>query len=462
MKKMAGLALVLALSGCAVGPDYTAPSSVKPSAFLRGSGVEEGAPVAAWWTGLGDARLDALVAQGLAQAPQIAIAQARVMQARSGLSNARAALLPAIGTSATYLHADLPGGAMAGLDNFYNLGFDAQWEVDLWGGKRRGVEQARAQAGAALAQKSDAEVALAAEIVRAYVGLRAREASVTLLAERCGIEAQQAGLVEQRVAAGTLPRQLAEQARAAVEKCRAELVAVKADAAGLRDALAVLTGQAPGALDSLATGAVPLPPRQVAVGDPARLIENRPDIRAAERAYAAATAGVGVAKARRFPTLSLTGVLGMGGAGLGDVVDPSTFVTLAAPMLRWNFLDFGRVSAGIRNARAGRDLALAQYQGAVLAGLQDAESALGRFGAARATYAAAQSAAGHAGEIARLQVMRAGAGTLAQGDALEARKAAINAQLAQTNDAASLTLSYVALSKALGLGWGLGSARSIG
>jgi NodT family efflux transporter outer membrane factor (OMF) lipoprotein len=284
MKKMAGLALVLALSGCAVGPDYTAPSSVKPSAFLRGVNVTGEAPVATWWTGLGDAQLDALVAQGLAQAPQIAVAQARVMQARSGLANARAALLPSIGTTAAYLHADLPNTSISGLDNFYNLGFDAQWEVDLWGGKRRGVEQARAQADAVLAQKSDAEVALAAEIVRTYVGLRAREASLTLLTERCGIEVQQAALVEQRFSAGTQPRQSVEQARATVEKCRAELAAVKADAAGLRDALAVLTGQAPGALDGLATGAVPLPPRQVAVGDPARLIENRPDSRAAERA----------------------------------------------------------------------------------------------------------------------------------------------------------------------------------
>ncbi len=459
MKKMALVALVMALSGCAVGPDYTAPSAAKPAAFVRAQEVGSEAPVAAWWTGLGDAQLDALVARGLANAPQIAVAQARVKQARSGLANARAALLPAIGATGAYLHADLPNTPIAGLDNFYNLGFDAQWEVDLWGGKRRGLEQSRAQLAAVEAQQADAEVALAAEIARAYVSLRAREASLGLLTERCAIEGQQAGLVQQRFAAGTQARQSVEQARASAEKCRAELGAVKVDAAALRDALAVLTGQAPGALDGLAPGAVPLPPRVVQVGDPAAMIEHRPDIRAAERAYAAATAGVGMAKARRFPTLSLTGILGLGGTGIGDAVDPSTFVSLAAPMLRWNLLDFGRVSAGINNAKAGRELALAQYQGAVLSALQDAESALGRFGAARGTFAASSAASGHAGEVARLQGLRAKAGTIAEGDALEARKGALNARLAEINDRAGLTLSYVALSKALGLGWGTGSVK---
>lgn len=447
------VAAALALSACSVGPDYARPRAVAPADhFLRGDGLAD-APAAQWWAGLGDPRLTGLIEQGLTNAPQIAAAQARVRQARAGLSNARAAQRPTLGTNAAYLHADLPGTGLGGLNDFFNTGFDAQWEIDIWGSKRRGVEQSRAQLGAAEAQRGDAEVALAAEIARTYVTLRAREASRALLAERHGVEAEQARIAGQRLAAGTNVRQTLESARATLSQTEGEMAMVEADIAALRDALAVLTGQAPGALDGLGAGPVPLPPAQVALGDPAAMLARRPDVRAADRAYAAATAGIGMAIANRYPTISMMGVVGLGGTKAGDAIDPSSFASLIAPTLRWSFPDMSRVEAGVKSARAGRDVALAQYQGAVLSALQDAESALGRFGAARIGWARSGAAAGHAAEIERLQTMRAHAGTLAQADVLDARRQRINARLAEANDRASLTLAYVALSKALGLGW---------
>jgi outer membrane protein TolC len=147
------------------------------------------------------------------------------------------------------------------------------------------------------------------------------------------------------------------------------------------------------------------------------------------------------------------GIVGLGGTGIADAVDPSTFVSLIAPTLRWNGLNFGRTRAGMEAAAAGQDLALARYQGAVLAALQDAQSALARFGAARKGWGSASLASAHAGQIRELQMLRADAGTIARSDALESGRALLNARLAQTNARAALTLSYVSLSKALGLGW---------
>jgi NodT family efflux transporter outer membrane factor (OMF) lipoprotein len=450
------LGACVALSACSVGPDYAPPKAATPAAAFTGDANPQ-APSAAWWQDLGDAQLSALIAQGLRDAPQIAVAQARLRQARAGLASSRAAQRPAIGVTAAYLHADLPGTPLSNFNEFYNLGFDAQWEVDLWGGKKRGVEQARALAQGALAEQADAQVALAAEIARNYVTLRAREVSFALVAERHLIEVKHADFAQQRFAAGTLNRQAVEAARATAENSEAEMAALEADQSALHDALAVLTGRVPGvadwgALDNTA-GIIPLPPAEVKVGDPAAMLVRRPDIRAADRAYAAATAGVGVAKARQFPTLSLMGIVGLGGTGIADAVDPSTFVSLIAPTLRWNGLNFGRTRAGMEAAAAGQDLALARYQGAVLAALQDAQSALARFGAARKGWGSASLASAHAGQIRELQMLRADAGTIARSDALESGRALLNARLAQTNARAALTLSYVSLSKALGLGW---------
>jgi outer membrane protein TolC len=160
---------------------------------------------------------------------------------------------------------------------------------------------------------------------------------------------------------------------------------LKAQAEVALNQLAVLTGRAPGDLDADLAQAAPLPvvPAQVAVGDPATLIAHRPDIRVAERALAASTAQVGVAKAKMFPSISFMGILGLGGTSPDDMIDPSKLLTLAMPQVKWSALNWGRTQAGIRQSKAERDMSEAQYRRAVLGALEDAESSLSRFGSAR-------------------------------------------------------------------------------
>lgn len=453
---LAGLVGAVALAGCAAGPDYAPPVVEAAPAFRRAGEADTVAPAARWWEGFGDHQLSALIERGLREAPTVAAAEARVRQARAGLAASRAGLLPAVNASALYLRGDLPEAALGGSSgaiDLFNVGFDAQWEADLWGGKRRGVERARAAAGEAAARLADAQVSLSAEIARTYVELRAREAGLALLGRRATAEARLIEIAGQRLAGGTATRQDLAIAREQAERTAIDEAAATAETAALRDALAVLTGTVPGTLDTLAKGAVPLPPAQVSVGDPAALLARRPDVVAAERRLAAATAGIGVEQARRFPSVSLLGLIGIGGSSAGDLLDTSQISAIGLPRLSWSFLDFGRTAAAVRGAEAGRDAGLAEYRASVFAALQDAEAALARFGAARIGFVRAAQGAVQATERLRLDAMRAEAGTLPQSAALATRRQALDAELAETQARAGLALAYVALAKSLGLGW---------
>ena len=456
---LAGLA---ALTGCSVGPEYRVPPLPAAPALASGRFVRADAAATRprlatpWWEAMGDATLARLIEQGLRKAPAMAVAEARLREARAGLASTRAAALPSLGGSLLYAHADLPANALGGSNgqfDLFNAGFDAQWEVDLWGGRRHAREKTRDEAAAAAADVAGDRMALAAEIGRTYTEWRARQVTLPLLEQRIALEARLGELERQRVEAGTAPRQGAEMAAIRRARSEAERTGLIAEIAALADGLAVLTGDAPGAMDGMGAGAVPLPPAALAVGDPAAMLQRRPDVAAAERRLAAATAQLGVDAASRFPQVSLMGVIGLGGTSAGDVLDASQLSTIAVPRLTWNLLDFGRARATRDKDRAGRDVALAQYRGAVLAALRDAETALGRFGAARAALAGAIETERRAETMAMLDGQRADAGAIARGGALEAERQAIDARIAAIDAQARVTQAFIALSKAMGLGW---------
>ena len=158
-------------------------------------------------------------------------------------------------------------------------------------------------------------------------------------------------------------------------------------------------------------------------------------------------------EARRFPRITLLGLIGIGGSDASDVFEPSKLASVAAPQLSWTFLDFGRTAASVRGAEAARDAANAEYDGSVLAALQDAETALTRFESASATKHHRYAAVDTSRTIARLDVERAEAGTLSVGGSIETTINLVNAQIAEAESATTLTTSYIALAKALGLGW---------
>ncbi|KQX18234.1 MULTISPECIES: efflux transporter outer membrane subunit [unclassified Sphingomonas] len=467
------------LAGCTVGPDYRGPTSAgaasPPAAFVRAPGdVAAQAPqAAAWWTALGDPVLDELEQRALAGSPSVAIAQARLNQARSALGLERANALPKANASAVYLHARVPGLDLGSSDgsgeggadggggdeeeslSVYNVGFDASWEIDLFGGQRRNVEAARASLGAAEANVADARVSLAAEVAQAYVALRDRQQRLALARE--SVEKQRAiyALTAQRRERGAASALDVERQRSQVEQSRAAELPIGAEYDAYRNALATLTGEVPGALDALLAEprAVPLPPAEVAVGDPAALLRRRPDVRAAERKLAASTAKIGAAKAAAFPRLSFMGIIGLGGTSIGDVVDPDKLAAIVAPQLSWNFLDFGRNAARVGQAEGARDEAAAQYRSSVLAALRDAEDALSRYGARRQAVATAARSKASADTVAAIAGQRFGAGTATRIELLDAERQRIAADQSLIQAKAEMTTDFIALEKALGLGW---------
>jgi outer membrane protein TolC len=233
------------------------------------------------------------------------------------------------------------------------------------------------------------------------------------------------------------------------------LTPLSAQIAEQLDRLAILTGREPGALDAALSGpaAVPAPPASVPVGNPATLLRRRPDVREAERRLVRSNALIGQRTADYFPKVNILGAVGFTSPGLSDLVDGSNFSYTAAPLLQWAPFDFGRTRAHVAQARGGYDEALADYRKTVLAALQDAETALARYGRQRDVVLAQLRVQASAERTASLQAERERGGTASAIDLLDAERGRLQAELDVLNARENLTNDYIALQKSLGLGW---------
>jgi NodT family efflux transporter outer membrane factor (OMF) lipoprotein len=459
--------VALCLSACAVGRDYGGPPLIgakTASEFVRASDDEsrDALTVAEWWLSLGDPVLNALEIRALKANPDLAAAEARVRAARAALTGQRANGLPKASVNGSYLHASLPGlsvqqsqGGGESAFDFYNLGFDASWEFDMFGAQRRSVQAAKADAESMAAKLGDTQVSLTAEVANAFVGLRDRQLRLALGLRSVELGEQALGIARQRLARGTISAADIAQAEGQLNDTRAQQRPLNAERDSYLDQLAVLTGVTPGTLDAeMETGGtLPLPPASVAIGDPAALLRHRPDIRAAERDLAADTARLGGAQADRFPKIKFMGILGLGGTKPSDIFDIGKLTSLLAPQISWSFLDFGRTKAKVRQAEAKRDEAEARYKAVVLKSLQDAEDSLSRFRDRRLVVADRAHALANARQGADFAHQRARAGTETRSDTIKAERNAIDAEATLMADEAKLTSAFISIQKALGLGW---------
>jgi len=463
-------------AACTVGPDYrgappVASEAMQAATFHRApaqaaSAAPAAAPAAAdWWRQLGDAQLDALIESALANSPDIHAAQARLRQARAALRGHESNALPKGSVDAVYLRARSPdtavlkgqpaGSSGRGPIGFYAATFDASWEIDLFGGTRRAIEAAAAEADAVEADLADAHVELAAEVARNYVILRDNQQRRALASESAELEERILALTEQRRGRGVASELDVERVRTQAESTRASVLPLEVQITESMDQLAVLTGRAPGALDAelAAPRALPAVPETVAVGDPAALLRNRPDIRAAERRLASQQAQIGERVADWFPKLTLFGSLGFAAADPGHLARKQNFTWVGAPYLQWNVLDFGRVRAGVDQAEAGRDMARAKYESTVLGALRDANTALSRYGHQRDYVIELSKIESSAARTAGLTQQRYKAGTTTALDWLDAERTRLSAQQNRIAGDAQLVGDFVALQKSLGLGW---------
>lgn len=471
--------LSLALAGCVVGPDYAGPPPVAPiaqtaPAFHRGETASAAAPVSQWWLALGDAPLNRLMETAIAANPTLEVSRARIAQSRASLRSARAARLPNIQASAAYLRTSganslFTGGAASaaatgsstavvadsGDTEIFNLGGIATWEPDFFGGKTRAVEGARAREEAVRADLEAAQVSLTAEVANAYVSLRDAQARLELNRRDAAFEVQSIADANLRLKGGTLSELDVERLNDQLQAVRAEQAPLQAQITEQLDRLAFLTGREPGALDAdlAAPSALPLPPADLTVGDPAGLLRRRPDIRAAERRIAAANAVIGQRTADLFPKVTLLGNLGLGGSSLSDLTSGDSFTYALAPFLQWRPLDFDRTQSQIALAKGQTAEAVADYRRVVLGALQDAETSLSRYMRQRERLAALARVQASADKVASMTAIRVKGGTASTIDQLDAERRRLDAQTGVLQARTQLTLDYVALQKSLGLGW---------
>ncbi|MBI1196775.1 MAG: efflux transporter outer membrane subunit [Phenylobacterium sp.] len=370
------------LAACAVGPKYEAPAQAPVALAAAHPNVTAAAAEADWWKAFGDPELDALIARALAANLDVRIAVDRVREARALFEDTRLDRLPRVTTSGAYARGEAQKPGFTGervRQEQADVGFDAAWEIDLFGRVRHGVNAARADADAARADLRDTQVTIAAEVARNYLVLRGAQVRRTVAEQNADTQRDTLRLTKVRFDVGTGDPVDVESARARLNATEAQIPALRAAEAQAAHRLAVLLGERPGALDAeLAAPAAPsqAEPTAIPIGDAARFLRRRPDVQAAERRLAAATERTGVATADLFPRLSVTGFVGFLSGDLGGLFKSGSRAWSVSPALTWPGLDLGGAEARLRASEARGDAALAVYEQTVLRAVEDLQNAL--------------------------------------------------------------------------------------
>ena len=457
-KAFAPALLALAVSACAVGPDYQAPAT-EPARLAAADGVrvEHERFEALWWQQFDDATLNQLVQQSLKENRELRVAFARLKAARAIRDDVGNDQLPVITSTASGVFGKAqqpPTSEQRIRQERYDLGLNMAWELDLFGRIQRQIEASEADIGVAEAELQQLQVSLIAELVDAYGDLRGAQLREAIARENLQNQQESRALTVQLRDAGIGSELDVLRADGRLAATEASVPQLQATEARARNRIATLLGQRPEQLSvDLSPKPLPVIAKALPIGDPTELLRRRPDVRAAERQLAGATAQVGVATADLFPRVSLSGFLGFT-AGRGSQIGAADARAWAvAPTISWAAFDLGSVRARLRGAEADAEGALANYEQRVLVALEESENAFSDYGKrqqrlvslvrqSQATRAAAEQAA-----------VRYREGTVDFLVLLDAERERLAAEDAQAQAEVELYRGIVAIYKALGGGW---------
>ncbi|ASF46919.1 efflux transporter outer membrane subunit [Methylovulum psychrotolerans] len=457
------------LSACAVGPDYKAPATATPGNFTQSTHPEFSAQNVdfAWWQLFHDKELTELVRQTLQHNYDLQTARANLREARVLYIEAGLNLAPTVTAHANYTEQKRSISALNNRNfvprelKLYNSGFDAFWELDLFGRVRRDVEASNDETQAQEATLRDLSVSLIAEVARNYFELRGLQNQLAVIEKNIANQTETAAITTAKFELGRGTELDTTRAQAQLDATRATVPPLQSSIDQAIHRLGVLTGQLPGALIGKLSQPVPLPaiPKTIRIGSPTDLLRRRPDIRLAERTLAASTARIGVATADLFPRVSFVGSIALEGYNMSSFTGAGSDSYSIGPKISWAAFDLGRVYARIKAADAHAEASLAQYQQTVLNALEETENTLVAYNKQRTRQAwlvSAAQASKKARDLARLRYQEGIADFLTVLDS-EQRLLQDENQRAQgeTNTATAL----VALYKALGGGWEMASAE---
>jgi multidrug efflux system outer membrane protein len=370
------------VAACAVGPKYSAPVPPPVTLAQAHPTVTPAAVEADWWKTFGDPELDSLIDRALAANLDVRVAVDRVREARSVFRDTQLDQLPRVTTGATYTRskAQQPGVTTDRVDlKQADVGFDAAWEIDLFGRVRHEVEAARADAEAAQADLRDVQVTVVAEVARNYLELRGAQTRRAVAEENARTQRDTLKLTDVRFQVGSGDPVDVESARARLNATEAAVPLLRAQEAQAAHRLAVLIGVRPGSLDAElgpVAARADAAPTAIPIGDAANFLRRRPDVQAAERRLAAATARTGVATADLFPRLSVTGFVGFLSGDVSGLFKSGSRAWSVSPTLTWPGLDIGGARARLHAQEARGDASLALYDQTVLRAIEDLQNAL--------------------------------------------------------------------------------------
>ncbi|MET4577825.1 efflux transporter outer membrane subunit [Ottowia thiooxydans] len=443
------------LAGCAHQRPASLPAAEAvsvPAVWSQGdpSQFNQQTDLASWWLRFGDDRLSALIDESLRNSPTVASAVAALRQSRALVNVAAAGLSPTVSGSASAQH---NRSHTQGSSNNFGLGLDASWEPDLFGGLQAGLDAAQADTRAAEMSLANVQVSLAAEVALAYIDLRNQQARVAIAQNNLLSQEDTLQIARWRNQAGLVSSLDVEQATATAEQTRAQVPLLRSAQQQASHRLAVLTGRAPGELVDLGAAPVPLPSDDLVLAFPADTLRQRPDVRQTEAQVQAAWARVNVADAARYPSLRLSGSIGLQALTVGSLFNSASALGSLLAGLTQPIFDGGAIAGRLQAQQAALEQSRAAYVSSVLNALQDVENALSSLKSDReriVSLNAAAAAANNANLLARQQYQ---AGLIDFNTALQSQRTLLSAQDAQASVIASLAADHVQLYKALGGGW---------
>jgi outer membrane protein, multidrug efflux system len=479
MKRSAWL-LVLswAVSACAIGPKYVRPDTPMPAAWRDApTGAIVGPPesLQRWWTSFRDPVLDRLITRAVAGNLDLQIASARIREARAARGIAAAGALPQVGVGADYARTrrsesvppftdsanpQSPFGARD--QNLFEAGFDASWEIDVFGGVRRDKEAALAQVQATEEARRDVLVTLSADVARNYVELRGAQRQLAILDETLRAQQDTLALVRARADAGLATDLDVSRAEGLVATTASQRPTLMREAGEAVHRLGVLIGLGPDALaeELAAPAAIPASPPELPPLLPSHLLSRRPDLRRAERELAAATARVGVARADLFPRFSILGAFGHRSDQGGDLPTLSSQFWSVIPGVRWPILSGGRIRANIRVQDARQEQAEKSYEKTILTALEDVADALLAHSRELERQESLRTAVAANRRALDVSLERYTSGVESFLSVLDAQRSVYAADDALVQSERDLVVSLIALYKSLGGGWSQESEAS--
>ena len=462
-------AAMLAVSGCMmVGPNY-----VRPPAPTAGMWIETGDPavkrdtadVGVWWKVFNDPVLNTLVETAYRQNPSLRAAGVRVLEAQARRGIAIGQLFPqtqeAFGDATTNeLSKNRANRSAPFIKREYDdwqVGFDATWELDVWGRFRRNIEAVDAELLASVASYDDVLVSLVAEVARNYTLLRTIEARLAVARENVAIQTRSFDIADAKFKGGTVTELDSAQAASLLHDTEAQIPGLESDIRQTQNTLCILLGIPPQDLQQILGGTkpIPIPPTEVAVGIPADLLRRRPDIRRAERQLAAQSAQIGIAKADLFPHFALLGTISIASRDFEDLFKSSSLENFGGPSFRWAILNYGRIENNVRVQDASFQALISDYETTVLRAQGEVENAIAAYlGAQRQVnfLTGSVSSAARAVELAQFQY-REGASDYTR--VLNTQQFLVTEQDRLVSTQGSVALNLVAVYKALGGGWEL-------